>query len=156
MSDVKGKPMRGTVLVNGCSRSVWDGYGDYDLTHGNFWNKTYEIYAFFRHVLYGENTLTQFGDIVVVNGKATLQTENDLYHSVNFLYTTSTDADSHQWEWRTLPVTKADGVYSCAIPENATAYLFEMIGDSNSKDKDKNFRQSTPVYFTVNNQGQNL
>ncbi len=127
-----------------------------DLTHGNFWNKTYEIYAFFRHVLYGENTLTQFGDIVVVNGKATLQTENDLYHSVNFLYTTSTDADSHQWEWRTLPVIKADGVYSCAIPENATAYLFEMIGDSNSKDKDKNFRQSTPVYFTVNNQGQNL
>ena len=118
-----------------------------DLSHGNFWMLTPEICAFFQHVLYGQNTITQFGEVVVNNGVATLKTENDLYHSVNFLYTTSKDEDSHKWEWRTLSVTKVNGVYSCAIPQDATAYLFETVGDSNPKDKDGFFRQSTSVYF---------
>lgn len=121
-----------------------------DLTHGNFWTHTYEIYAFFRHVLYGENSLTQIGDILVSNGVAILQTENDLFHTVNFLYTLSTDVDSHKWEWRTVPVTNIDGEYSYVIPAGATAYLFETVGDSNSKDKDKYFRQSTAIYLTEN------
>lgn len=118
-----------------------------DLTHGNFWMLTPEINAFFQHILYGYDTLTLFGDVVVNNGVATLQTENELYHSVNFVYTTSTAEDSHEWEWRTLSVTKTNEGYSCVIPQDATAYLFETVGDSNPKDKDGFFRQSTPVYF---------
>ena len=111
---------------------------------------TYEIYAFFRHVLYGENTLTQLSEVVVNGNVATLTTENDLYHSVNFLYTTSTEADSHQWQWGKIAVAKTNGVYSCEIPAGTTAYLFEVVGDSNEKDKDAFFRQSTPVYYTEN------
>lgn len=121
-----------------------------DLNHGNFWMMTYEIYAFFRHVLYGENTLTQLSEVVVNGNVATLTTENDLYHSVNFLYTTSTETDSHQWQWGKIAVAKTNGVYSCEIPAGTTAYLFEVVGDSNEKDKDAFFRQSTPVYYTEN------
>ena len=122
-----------------------------DLEHGHYWLKTHEIYAFFRHVLYGENCFTQIGDVLVNNGVATLQTQNDMYHSVNFVYTTSTDEDSHKWEWRTMALINMDGTYSYEIPNGTTAYLFEVVGDSNEKDKDKNFRQSTPIILRETN-----
>jgi hypothetical protein len=118
-----------------------------DIKHGNYWNDTYEIYAFFRHVLYGENSLTVINGVDVKNGVATLQTQNALFHTVNFLYTFSDDEDGHQWEWRTQPILMEDGKYSVELPVGVTAYAFEVIGDIVAKDHDGDFRQTTKIYI---------
>ena len=121
-----------------------------DLTHGNFWMMTPEIYAFFEHVLYGKNTITKIENAYEENGVITLKTSNDLFHTVKLLYTVSKDQDSHKWEWRSITLTKEKGVFSYTLPADATAYTFELIGDSNDKDKDGFFRQSTQVFFVKN------
>ena len=70
--------------------------------------------------------MTLVEDILVEGNTATLQYENKTFNSVYFVYTTSKDADSHKWVWESVKVEAVDGVYSCEIPENVTAYLFEM------------------------------
>lgn len=95
------------------------------LAHAN-WPNAGEIYEFFQHVLYNKPTMTLVDDILVEGNTATLQYENKTFNKVYFVYTTSKDADSHKWEWESVEVTAENGVYSCEIPENVTAYLFEM------------------------------
>ncbi len=96
-----------------------------DLAHAN-WPNAGETYEFFQHVLYNQPTMTLVEDILVEGNTATLQYENKTFNSVYFVYTTSKDADSHKWVWESVKVEAVDGVYSCEIPENVTAYLFEM------------------------------
>ncbi len=96
------------------------------LNHAQ-WTHADEIDAFFRHVLYKENSMTLIGDILVNDGVATLQYENQMFTKVNFVYTTSKDVDSHKWVWESETVTPVDGTYSYEIPEGATAYFFETV-----------------------------
>ena len=96
-----------------------------NLNHAN-WPNAGEIHEFFQHVLYGKDTMTLVDDILVEGNKATLQYENKTFNNVYFVYTTSKDIDSHKWVWESVKVTDENGVYSCEIPENVTAYLFEM------------------------------
>ena len=105
------------------------------------WNKQYETLAFFNHVLYGENSLTLISNITTTDNVATFTYENQNFSKVNFVYTTSTDKDSHKWKWESIEVTAENGVYSYEIPENATAYLFETSLTAN-------FGQSTNIVFT--------
>ena len=105
------------------------------------WNKQYETLAFFNHVLYGENSLTLISNIATTDNVATFTYENQNFSKVNFVYTTSTDKDSHKWKWESIEVTAENGVYSYEIPENATAYLFETSLTAN-------FGQSTNIVFT--------
>ena len=105
------------------------------------WNKQYETLAFFQHVLYGEDGIALLGDITTTNNVATFTYENKNFSKVNFVYTTSTDKDSHKWKWETVEVTAENGVYAYEIPEGTTAYLFEMCVTPN-------FGQSTNIVFT--------
>jgi dienelactone hydrolase len=114
-----------------------------ELPHGHCWMLAHEIPAFFRHVLYGENLYAKVGAAVVKEGVATLQAARE-YAGVSFVYTTSTDEDSHKWKWQTMVLTAVDGGYACQIPDGATAYFFETC----IKEKDEDIYQSTPVYFT--------
>ena len=118
-----------------------------DLEHGHYWDKTPEINAFFRNVLYGEPTLTEFGDISVDNGIATMHSTNDLFETVNFVYTLSKDENSHDWKWESVEVQKNNGCYSYSIPDDVTAYYFEVVADSQKGNGDKLFRQSTRLIF---------
>ncbi|MBO5737428.1 MAG: acetylxylan esterase [Clostridia bacterium] len=114
-----------------------------ELPHGHCWMLAHEIPAFFRHVLYGENLYAKVGAAVVKEGVATLQAARE-YAGVSFVYTTSTDEDSHKWRWEKQALSAQNGEYSCEIPKGATAYLFETC----IKEKDEDIYQSTPVYFT--------
>ena len=107
------------------------------LNHAN-WPNAEETYLFFQHVLYNEQDLTLVGDIKVKGDTATLQYENKTFNSVYFVYTTSKDADSHKWVWNSVEVEPVDGVYSYTIPDDATAYLFEL-------ETAKNLSQSTAI-----------
>ena len=95
------------------------------LDHAN-WPNAGEIYEFFQHVLYKEPSITLEAKIAVEENIATLQYENKTFKSVYFVYTTSKDADSHKWVWESVEVEAVNGTYSCEIPADATAYLFEM------------------------------
>ena len=95
------------------------------LNHAN-WPNAGETYEFFQHVLYNQPTLTLAEDILVEDNIATLQYENKMFNTVHFVYTTSKDADSHEWIWESIDVDAVNGVYSCEIPDDVTAYLFEM------------------------------
>lgn len=105
------------------------------------WDKEQEIFAFFQHVLYEEDSLTLISDVTTVDNVATFTYENEKFRKVFFVYTTSTEKDSHKWEWQTVELTAENGVYSYEIPENATAYLFETYVNSI-------FGQSTNIVFT--------
>ena len=116
-----------------------------ELPHGHCWMLAHEIPAFFKHILYGENLYVKVGDAAVKDGVASLMAER-VYDAVNFVYTTSTDEDSHKWKWQTISVRTDCGEYACEIPNGTTAYLFETC----IKEKDEEIYQSTPVYFTNN------
>lgn len=105
------------------------------------WDKEHEIFAFFQHVLYEEDSLTLISDVTTVDNVATFTYENSKFNKVFFVYTTSTDKDSHKWVWETVEVTAENGVYSYEVPEDATAYLFETYIDPA-------FGQSTNIVFT--------
>ena len=105
------------------------------------WDKEHEIHAFFQHVLYGKNSLTLISDVTTADNVATFTYENKKFKKVFFVYTISTEKDSHQWEWETVELTAKNGVYSYEIPEAATAYLFETYVDPT-------FGQSTNIVFT--------
>ena len=85
-----------------------------------------EIAAFFSHVLYGENTLATIGDISISADVASVTVEYSRNISAKFVYTTSTDLDSHAWEWQSVNVDIVDGVCSYALPAGVSAYLFEF------------------------------
>ena len=118
-----------------------------DLPHGHCWGLAHEIPAFFRHVLYGEELYVKLGGATVKEGVASLQTGAQRYDEVRFVYTLSTDEDSHKWKWETILLTVAQGEYACKIPDGATAYLFETC----QKETGEPIYQSTPVYFTNDN-----
>lgn len=113
-----------------------------DLPHGHCWALTCEIEAFFRHVLYGENSFMPVCDCVVQEGAAALKTEGGLYRCVQFVYTTSTDADSHKWQWQKAAVCACEQP-TYALPSGVTAYYFELAWEDNGAP----IYQSTPVYF---------
>ncbi len=115
-----------------------------DLGHGHVWEKTYEVYAFFLHVLYGMDTCTTDLAIESNGNTAVLQYGKKRFEKVNFVYTVSTDEDSHKWEWITVEVSFKNGKYSCEIPEGVTAYLFETFADGDGQG-DAFFRQSTEI-----------
>ena len=114
-----------------------------ELPHGHCWMLAHEIPAFFQHILYGENVYTKLGGATVKAGNASLKTEK-AYDTVNFVYTTSTEEDSHKWKWEKVVLTLQNDGYACQIPDGATAYFFETC----IKEKDEDIYQSTPVYFT--------
>ena len=114
-----------------------------ELPHGHCWGLAHEIPAFFRHVLYGESTYARFDGATVKEGVASLATKKT-YDTVSFVYTLSTEEDSHKWKWKKQELTAQNGEYSCEIPDGATAYLFETCIKENGED----IYQSTPVYFT--------
>lgn len=114
----------------------------YGFDHGDYWEVTYEIYAFFRHILYGDNTLSDIQGITVNNNVATLNYSNAKFGVVNFIYTTSTDADSHKWTWNAVTVYPVNGTYSFTIPAGTTAYYYETMT------MDDKLHQSTKIMFT--------
>ncbi len=116
-----------------------------ELPHGHCWMLAHEIPAFFLQILYGKNSYVKLNGATVKEGIASLTTDKT-YDVVNFVYTTSTEQDSHKWQWETVALTRQNGGYSCEIPEGTTAYLFETC----IKEKDEDIYQSTPVYFTNN------
>ena len=89
------------------------------------WTKEGEIAAFFAHVLYGQDTLSLISEVTVADGVASFTYENEVFTSVKFVYTTSTDVDSHLWKWESVEVTAEGGVCSYEIPDGTTAFLFE-------------------------------
>ena len=89
------------------------------------WTKEGEIAAFFAHVLYGQDTLSLISEVTVADGVASFTYENETFSTVKFVYTTSTDADSHKWVWESVEVTAEGGVCSYEIPDGTTAFLFE-------------------------------
>jgi dienelactone hydrolase len=95
-----------------------------NIAHAN-WPKQSEIAAFFKHVLYQENTLSMISKVSITDGVASFTYKNEMFQAVKFVYTTSTDQDSHLWEWQSVKVSAKDGVCSYKIPENTTAFLFE-------------------------------
>ena len=105
------------------------------------WNKQHETWAFFQYVLYGEKLISLISDITTTDNVATFTYKHKNFSDVNFVYTTSTDKDSHKWIWEKVAVTEIDGVYSYEIPEGTTAYLFETCVTAT-------FGQSTNIVFT--------
>ena len=116
-----------------------------ELPHGHCWALAHEIPAFFRHILYGENVYAKLRGATAKNGVASLMADR-AYDAVNFVYTTSTDEDSHRWKWEKRVALTSDEGYACEIPQGTTAYFFETC----VKEKDEDIYQSTPVYFTNN------
>jgi hypothetical protein len=117
-----------------------------DLPHGHCWMLAHEIPAFFLQILYGKNSYEKLNDAMVKAGIASLTTEK-VYDTVNFVYTLSTEEDSHKWKWEKLALSLQNGGYTCGMPDGATAYFFETC----IKEKDEDIYQSTPVYFRNDN-----
>ena len=105
------------------------------------WKKQNETFIFFQHVLYGDKRLSLISNITTTDNVATFTYENENFEKVNFVYTTSTDQDSHKWVWEVVEVTAENGVCSYEIPEGTTAYLFETCVTAS-------FGQSTNIVFT--------
>ena len=111
----------------------------HDLGHGHVWQKTPEIYYFFRHVFYGD--AFDVGLSASVSGNvATLDCTNATFTGVKIVYTTSKDADSHQWVWETEDLEKSGGKYSYTLPDGVTAFLFET-----THAEDEYYRTSTKI-----------
>ena len=118
-----------------------------ELPHGHCWTLTHEIPAFFRQVLYGKNSYVKLNGAAVQEGISTLQVGEQAYDEVNFVYTVSTEEDSHKWKWEKVNLALQKGGYSYKIPDGTTAYFFETC----IKEKDEDIYQSTPVYFRNDN-----
>ena len=117
----------------------------YGFDHGDYFTVTYEIYAFFQETMFGQDTLTEIGDITVSGSVATFNyTGQAKFNVVNFVYTTSTDADSHKWTWQVTTVTAKNGVYSYQLPAGVKAYYFETISTTTG-DGTGELHQSTKI-----------
>ncbi len=115
-----------------------------DLPHGNSWEKTYEIYAFFLHVLLGQDTLSDVNpETKIENGRIYFGFKTQKFNSVQLVYTTSTDEDSHKWKFKTRLVTIKNGW--CTAPDGVTAYCFEFIHG----EIDPGFKLSTSVKILI-------
>ncbi len=114
----------------------------HDLGHGHVWQKTPEIYYFFRHVFYGESFDVDLSAKVSGN-EITLNYTAATFTGVKIVYTTSKDLDSHQWVWETEDLEQANGKYSYTLPDGVTAFLFET-----THSEDEYYRTSTKIYVT--------
>lgn len=112
----------------------------YQLGHGHVWQKTPEIYYFFKHVLYGED-YDLAGNVVSDNGVASFSYEKNTISEVKFVYTLSKEKDSHKWIWSATDVfSDTEGEYKALIPDGATAYFFEA-----SHTDDEYYKTSTEI-----------
>lgn len=119
-----------------------------DLAHGYYWDQTQEIYYFMEKVLNdATDDVTGFVNASIENDgtNATVTVSNyanvkDKIASVNFVYSTSTDADTHKWTFATVSVSlDENGVANIEIPAGATAFNFEFVMVS------ANYRLSTAI-----------
>lgn len=110
-----------------------------DLDHGHYWDRTQEVYHFMDKMLNGaQDSVTGFLDLtfrvngtdayVKVNNYATVK---DKISTINFLYTESTDADSHKWVYKTVTITlNENGEAAINVKErlpNARAFTYEFV-----------------------------
>lgn len=119
-----------------------------DLGHGDCWRNenTYEIYAFFLHTLLGQDTVSQIGtaslqdagtyDKIYFSGNTNVK-----FSTAKVMYTTSTDANSHSWQFTSRYITISNGW--CTVPKGITAYCIEYI----HTDIYETYKLSTPIYF---------
>lgn len=117
----------------------------YNLGHGHVWQKTPEIFYFFRHVLYGEE-YDLSNKINVSDGVASLSFEVCKADEIKFIYTTSKDADSHKWSWSSFSVyANENGEYIMDVFDDVTAFYFEM-----SHTGDEYYKTSTELIVKGN------
>ena len=113
------------------------------LGHGWTWSQTYEIVAFMKHVLLGEDTVSLLDDVSQTGNTVSLRYGTKKFDKVFITYTTSTDEDSHKWTFSTAEVKEKDGSYSFTLPVGVTAYTFETRHDSIAA----GYRLSTKIYL---------
>lgn len=113
------------------------------LWHGWTWGQTYEIVAFMRHVLLGEDTMSMLNGVTKDGDTVTLNYTEKKFDKVYITYTTSTDADSHKWVFSTTEVKEENGNYTFTLPSGVTAFVFETYHDSIAKD----YRLSTCIFI---------
>lgn len=111
-----------------------------DLAHGYYYNQTEEIYYFMEKVLNGvEDSVTGFIDSTVsVSGTyVSVKINNfeaikDKLSSINFVYTTSTDEDPHNWTFTAnqVDITETGEMGVDLVAEGITgvkAFAFEFV-----------------------------
>jgi dienelactone hydrolase len=111
-----------------------------DLGHGHVWRQTEEIYHFFKHVLYKEN-FSIINGLIKDGNVVTLDYKTKLFDNVSVIYTDDIAEDSHEWVFQTEKVEEKDGKFSFTLPENVTAYAFEV------EHLDGDYKLSTPIYL---------
>ena len=114
----------------------------YGLGHGWTWSQTYEIVAFMKHALLGEDTMTAIHGVTQTGNVVTLDYGNKKFDKVFVTYTTSTDEDSHKWTFSTLEVKETDGKYSFTLPAGVKAFVMECKHDGIAT----GYRLSTKIY----------
>ncbi len=113
-----------------------------DLIHGHLWQQTLEIYYFFRHILYNEE-FPLIGELKSKGNVVTLADTDFEFSTVSVMYTTSTVRDSHDWVFVCDDAEFSGGKYSYKLPENVTAYAFEMECESGNE----TYKISTKIYL---------
>jgi hypothetical protein len=111
-----------------------------DLAHGYYYNQTEEIYYFMEKVLNGvEDSVTGFIDSTVsVSGTyVSVKINNfeaikDKLSAINFVYTTSTDEDPHNWTFTAnqVDITENGEMGFDLVAEGITgvkAFAFEFV-----------------------------
>ena len=112
------------------------------LPHGHCWGLAHEIEAFFRHVLYGENGYMSVCEAVEQGGKVALRMDGAFAKNVRFVFTCSTDEDSHKWRWESVAVEDCGGEYAHDLFAGVTAYFWEISWECGGEI----IYQSTPLY----------
>lgn len=117
----------------------------YRLNHAD-WTNAHETLAFFNHVLY-QTPFSQLGEPTThyseeLGDYVTFAYEDKTFEKVYFVYTDSTDKDSHTWEWQRMEIEAIDGEYFAQIDfHKLRAFYFETEGE---------FSQSTPISVIMN------
>jgi len=110
-----------------------------DMSHGYYYYITYEIYAFFEHVLLGKDTMSLIELNEADGNKVSFTAEVALYDNVQLVYTTCEQEDTHEWWFARETLTK--GATKWTLPKGTTAYCFEFIHEG----IDADYRLTTPV-----------
>lgn len=97
-----------------------------DLGHGHWYDKTPEIYEFFRHILFGKD-IPMIDGATVKDGVATLCGVLRGVDAVKLVYTTSKDEDSHRWLFNAQEIEPVNERYSCVLPKDTVAFAFEVF-----------------------------